>query len=156
MMTLRLIGLSAVMAAGLALAGTAVAQPPGEFMHGRMGGPGMEFMHGLNLTDAQKSEAHQIEKSTWEATKPLMEKMRAVHEARMTALLGTGTVTAETLKPSVAEEEALREQIDAIHLNAMLQLRGLLSADQLADAAAKHTQIEELHEQEHALMGRPE
>jgi hypothetical protein len=85
-----------------------------------------------------------------------MEKLRTLHEARITALLGTAAVTAETLKPGVAEEEALREQIDAIHLNAMLQLRGLLSADQLADAAAKHTQIEQLHEQEHALMAHEE
>jgi hypothetical protein len=155
-MKLKLIGLSAAMVAGLALAGNAGAQPPGEFMHGRMGGPGMEFLHGLNLTDAQKTEARQIEKSTWESTKPLMEKLRTLHEARITALLGTAAVTAETLKPGVAEEEALREQIDAIHLNAMLQLRGLLSADQLADAAAKHTQIEQLHEQEHALMAHEE
>jgi Spy/CpxP family protein refolding chaperone len=155
-MTLKMIGLSAVAAIAIGVTAAASAQPPGAWMHGHMGAPGMEFLHGLNLTDAQKSEVHEIEKATWEQMKPLMEKMRAAHEAEINALLGTGAVTAETLKPTVAAEESLREQMDAIHLNSMIQLRGVLSADQLAEAASKHTQIEQLHEQEHELMhGEP-
>jgi len=154
-MKFTLCGMTAAVTATLSVASIASAQPPGEFMHGH-GGPGMEFLHGVDLTDAQKTEAHQIEKSAWESMKPLMEKMRTLHEAEINALLGTEAVTADSLKPTIAQEEALRDQMDAIHLNSMIQLRGILSADQLAEAAAKHTQIEALHEQEHELMGRPE
>jgi hypothetical protein len=42
--------------------------------------------------------------------------------------------------------------MDSAHLTETLQLRGLLTADQLAQAAATHTKLEALHAQEHAVM----
>ncbi len=146
--------MTAAIACGLAIAGVAYAQPHGEFGHG---GPGaMGFLHGVSLTDEQKAQVKSIEKASWASIKPLMEKLRSAHEAQVNKLLGTGAVTVESLQPDVAQEESLRQQIDAIHTSTMVQLRNVLTAEQLAQAATKHAQIEQLHEQEHAVMGEPE
>jgi Spy/CpxP family protein refolding chaperone len=147
------IGTTAALACGLAIAGVASAQPHGEWGHG----PGeLGFLHGVALTEEQKAQVKSIEQASWASMKPLMEKLRTAHEAQVTKLLGSGTVTAETLQADVAQEESLRQQIDAIHTSTAIQLRNVLTSEQLAQAASKHAQIEQLHEQEHALMGQPE
>jgi len=146
-----MIGIGAAVAGALAVAGVAGAQPP----HGEWGhGPGaMGFLHGISLTDEQRAQVKSIEQASWASLRPLMEKMRTAHEAQINTLLGAGTVTAETLHPAVAQEESLREQIDAIQTSTMIQMRNVLTAAQLAQAASTHAQIEQLHEQEHALVG---
>jgi hypothetical protein len=84
--------------------------------------------------------------------KPIMKQMRSIHEQMVNQMLAAGAVTAEQLTPLVQEEEALRAQMDSAHLTETLQLRGVLTADQLAQAAATHTKLEALHAQEHAVM----
>jgi Spy/CpxP family protein refolding chaperone len=143
-----MIGMYAAVAGALAIAGVARAQPHGEWGHGG----GAEFMHGINLTDEQKAQVKSIEQASWASLKPLMQKLRTAHEAQLNTLLGTGTVTADTLAPAVSQEESIRQQIDAIHTSTMVQLRNVLTPAQLAQAASTHAQIEQLHEQEHALM----
>jgi Spy/CpxP family protein refolding chaperone len=81
-----------------------------------------------------------------------MEQLRSVHEQRATAILSSGAVTAEALQPMVAQEETLRAQLDTIRLNTELQIRALLTPEQLAQAAATHAKLESLHEQEHAVV----
>jgi Spy/CpxP family protein refolding chaperone len=145
--------MTAALACALTFGSNAGAQPHGEWGHG----PGaLGFLHGVALSDEQKTQVKSIEQASWASLKPLMEKLRTAHEAQINKLLGTGTVTAETLQPDVAQEEALRHQIDAIHTGVMVQLRNVLTSEQLAQAASKHAQIEQLHDQEHALMGEPE
>jgi Spy/CpxP family protein refolding chaperone len=136
-----------VVAAGFA-AGPLMAQPMGEWHHGG----GMEFLHGLNLSDAQKAQLKEIHEATWKTMKPIMQQMRSIHEQMVNQMLAAGTVTADQLTPLVQQEEALRTQMDSAHLNEALQLRGILTSDQLAQAAATHTKLEALHEQEHAVM----
>ncbi len=147
-MAFRQMAIAAVVAAGFA-AGPVVAQPMGPEWHH---GGGMEFLHGLNLSDAQKAQLKDIHQSFWKQMKPVMEQMRSIHEQMVNQMLSAGTVTAEQLTPLVQQEEALRAQMDTAHLNEALQLRGILSTDQLAQAAATHTKLEALHEQEHAVM----
>jgi Spy/CpxP family protein refolding chaperone len=140
-----------MMAAGVALAvsGVALAQPMGgEFHHGG----GMEFLHGLNLTDAQKAQMQQIHKAGWAQMKSIMTQMRSVHEQIVNRMLAAGDVTAEDLAPLVTQEESLRNQMDNLHLSQTLQMRSVLTREQLAQAAATHTKIEALHAQEHAVM----
>jgi Spy/CpxP family protein refolding chaperone len=147
-MAFRQMAIAAVVAAGFA-AGPVVAQPMGQEWHH---GGGMEFLHGLNLSDAQKAQVKEIHEATWKAMKPIMKQMRSIHEQMVNQMLAAGAVTAEQLTPLVQEEEALRAQMDSAHLTETLQLRGVLTADQLAQAAATHTKLEALHAQEHAVM----
>ena len=149
-MKLRLIGMTAGLVGSMALVGPVRA----EMHHGGPGG-GMEFLHGLTLTDEQKTQIHAIGKANWEAMKPLMKQEHALHEQEINQLLSSGSVTAEQMQPILQQEESLRSQIDTARMNMLVQMRGILTADQLSAAATKHTQMEQLHEQEHALMGEP-
>jgi Spy/CpxP family protein refolding chaperone len=130
-------------------AGAAIAHPEG----GGWGhGEGMEILHSLNLTDAQKEQVHGIEKAAWAQARPIMEQMHAVHEQLATALLASGNVTADQLAPMVTQEEQLRTQMDQMHLNTVLQVRALLTPEQLAQAGAVHQKLAALHDQEHAVI----
>jgi Spy/CpxP family protein refolding chaperone len=147
-MKLRQLLIAAAAAGALGAVG-ASAQPMGpEFHHGG----GMEFLHGLNLTDAQKAQMQQIHKAGWAQMKPIMTQMRSVHEQIVNRMLAAGDVTAEDLAPLVTQEEALRNQMDSLHLSQTLQMRSVLTREQLAQAATTHTKIEALHAQEHAVM----
>ncbi len=152
-MNVRQMIIAAAAAGALGVAGMATAQPMGAGMHH---GGGMEFLHGISLTDAQKAQVQAIHKAGWAQMKPLMQQMRAVHEQIVTKMLAAGDVTAEAMAPLVAQEEALRNQMDSLHLSQTLQMRALLTPTQLAQAASTHAKIEALHAQEHAVMSGEE
>jgi Spy/CpxP family protein refolding chaperone len=130
----------------LAFGGIAAAQPA---WHGH---GAMELLRGVTLTDAQKAQIKTIEETARAQTKPVMEQERAIHEQIVAALLGSNGVTAADLAPLVQQEQALRGQLDQHMVDAALQVRGVLTPSQLADASAKHQQLVALHEQEHAVL----
>jgi Spy/CpxP family protein refolding chaperone len=145
--------MGAALAGVLAVGGVALAQPH----HGGPDQGGIGFLlHGVNLTDAQKTQIHQIEKASWTTLKPLMQQERTLREQEVTQFLAAGAVTADQFSSIKAQEESVRTQIEAAHLNTMLQVRGVLTAEQISKAATLHAQMEQLHEQEHALLGAPE
>jgi Spy/CpxP family protein refolding chaperone len=146
-----LLGMTGALVGAMAVAGVAIAQPHYEGMGGP--GHGMEFLHGLNLSAEQKTQMKEIGKASWASMKPLMKQERALHEQEINQLLASGTVTAEQMQPLLAQEEALRTQIDTARMETMVKMRNILTAEQLSSAATKHAQMEQLHEQEHALMG---
>ncbi len=143
----------ALATAGLLTAGAANAQPE---HHGAWHHDGMEILHGLDLTDAQKSEVHKIMQANWSHMKPVMQQARTLHEQIVTKLTGTDAVTQADLTPLVQQEEQLRSQLDTARVTTALQIRGLLTPAQLAKAASTHQQLEALHEQERALVGEPQ
>jgi Spy/CpxP family protein refolding chaperone len=151
-MITKTILIAAVAACAVTLGSQAVAQP----MDGRGwhhgGGEGMELLHGLNLTDAQKQQAHEIEHAAWAQARPIMAQMHALHEQLATAMLAPGSVTAEQLAPLMTQEEQLRTQMDQQHLNTILQIRALLTPEQIAQASTTHQKLAALHEQEHQLI----
>ena len=108
-----------------------------------------------NLNDAQKAQMKTIEQAGWTQARPIMEQMRAVHEQIMGRMLAAGSVSEADLMPLVSQEEALRNQIDQIRLSSGLQMRAVLTASQLSDAAAKQAQLVSLHEQERAVVAPP-
>jgi Spy/CpxP family protein refolding chaperone len=150
-MTFKRTAIAVLAASMLSAAGVAAAQADE-----RMGGHGhgfefMEIMHQLNLTDAQKQQAHAIMESAWASSKPIMDQMRSIHE-QLTAQFLTAGTTAAQLAPLVRQEEQLRTQLDSKRLSVGLQVRNLLTPDQLAQAATLHSKLSALHEQEHEIM----
>ena len=138
-----------LLTAGLLTAGIAQAQPE----HGGWHHDGMEVLHSVDLTDAQKTEIHQIMKTTWSQMKPIMQQMHTVHEQIESDLFGTAAVTQEQLTPLVQQEEQLRAQVDAAKMSTALQIRGLLTPAQLAKAASVQQQLSALHSQERSVVG---
>jgi Spy/CpxP family protein refolding chaperone len=134
--------------AGMLTAGAALAQPHGDWHH-----DGMEILHGLNLTDAQKAEVHKIAEANWAQMKPVMQQMHSIHEQIVGKLTGTAAVSQADLTPLLQQDEQLRSQVDAARLSTALQIRGLLTPQQLTKAASMHQQLEALHAQERAITG---
>jgi Spy/CpxP family protein refolding chaperone len=138
----------AIAAAGMLTAGVARAQPAHEGHH-----EGFEILRGVDLTDSQQTQVHQLMKSTWSQMKPVMEQMHSIHEQIIGDLTGSANVSQEQLAPLMQQEEQLRSQIDAAKISTALQIRGLLTPEQLTKAASIHQQLSALHEQEKAVTG---
>jgi Spy/CpxP family protein refolding chaperone len=143
----------AALAAGMiSAAGVVAAQPmEGGWHHGA----GMEFLYSLKLTDAQKQQVHQIVEAARAQAKPVMTQMHTLHEQIITQLLTAGSTEAD-IQALVQQEEQLRNQLDSARVTTALQIRGLLTPDQLTQASTLHQKLSALHEQEHAVMESPE
>lgn len=125
----------------------ALADPAGHGFH-----RGDDFLRGVSLTDAQREQVRQIEQAGWAQAKGGFEQMRSLHEQIMARLLAPGSVTEADLAPLVQQEQTLRAQEDEQRLARALQVRQILTPQQLAEAASRHQQLENLHEQKHQLM----
>ena len=136
------------------LAGGAVAQD----MHGGMhhAGPGghgyLGFLQGVTLTDAQQSQMHAILKSSWQQMKPQMQQLRALREQIGGDMASTATVNATQLVGLEQQAQTLQSQIDKLKLATAIQVRSLLTPDQLSQSATVHAQLAALHQQEHNVM----
>jgi Spy/CpxP family protein refolding chaperone len=158
-MTLKRILIGAGLAVALPLTALAVTQGgyPEGFGRGH-GGPRGElaFLHGIELTDSQKSQLHTIMQNAWKTTGPLEKQDRALHNQVREALLAPGALDSTSLASLTKQEAQLHEQIETARLNTAIQVRGLLTEDQISKAATVHQQLEALRQQERQLMGAPE
>ena len=152
-MTFKQTLIAAAAMCALGASGVALAHPMDDRGHGM---EGMEILHSLNLTDAQKASVHEDMHAAWSQAKPIMAEMHKVHDQMATALTAAGTITPDQLAPMMQQEEQLRTQLDQIHVNTMVQIRNLLTPEQVAQAAAMHEKLAALHEQEHEVMGEQE
>ncbi|HUY29079.1 MAG TPA: periplasmic heavy metal sensor [Candidatus Binataceae bacterium] len=133
------------------------AAPAAAHMHGHHcgGAVGISMplvLHSANLTSAQRQQIHTIMHSQFATFKPLFQQLRAGREAVATKYLSAGSVTAAELTPLVTANEQIQSQIDQAFLQTAIQIRGVLSAAQLAQAGSTYTQMQALHQQMHALM----
>ena len=145
-----------VLASGVlaAMVGRLAAQEP----HGHMGAHGdwghgyLGFLQGVTLTADQTSQMHGILHASMQQTKPLQQQLRTLHEQIAGELASTGTVSPATLASQQQQAGELRAQMDQARLSVALQVRQLLSQDQLSQAASVHSQLAALHQQERAVM----
>lgn len=151
-MKARWIGLAAGV---FALAVTAA--PAMAHMHGHRGGsavgiPLPQVLHSANLTSAQRDQIHTIMKSQFATLKPLFQQLHSGREAVAAKYLASGSVTAAELSPLVTANEQTQSQIDQAFLQTAIQIRGVLSSTQLAQAGTTYTQMQSLRQQMHTLM----
>jgi Spy/CpxP family protein refolding chaperone len=146
--------LAAVLVVGLTagLAGMAAARPwgTGDASHGRRGAmPGTirALVRGAELTEDQKAQVRQILDTHRPRLRQLRSDLRASHAQLMGRLHAPGPVTAEELAPLAAAVEQLRTQLDQEVLQAALEVRALLTPEQLAKAAEALQRQRERHEQ---------
>lgn len=154
-------------AVGLFCAQPLCAEPQGGGMaEGHMGmGHHMDFaMHGdsspfmmllksANLTDAQKTQAREIFRSSHEQMKPVYQEFHALHEQIAAKLLSPGNVTATDLASLTQKAARLQAKIDQNMVDTALAVRNLLTPEQLNHLAQVHQQLQSLHAQIKSLMG---
>ena len=137
--------------AALAQSGDAADAMPGHFGMG-MHGQDAALLSGVNLSSAQQTQVQQLHEAARTQAKPLMQQLRSLHQQIEALLFAAGAVNTTQLAALHQQESTLRGQLDDIHLNTLLQVRSVLTADQIAQAAQTHAQMESLHQQMHSLM----
>lgn len=139
--------------------GTAHAQPRPGFHGARAGimggGAGMTLpllLRGANLTADQKTQVKQIVGNHRAAFQTLFSQLRAAQDQISGKLLSTEAVGEADLAPQLQQISTLRGQLAEEGLRVALEIRNLLTPDQLASAAQFRTQMQSLQSQMRNLM----
>lgn len=140
--------------AGLLAAGGVQAQGMHPGMHGGMNHGYLGFLQGVTLSDAQQAKMHDIMHASWQQLKPQMQQLRALHEQIGGDLASTASISAAQLTALQQQAQTLRNQLDQAKLVTAMQVRALLTPDQLSRSATVHAQLAALHQQEHAVMSQ--
>ncbi|HUH84889.1 MAG TPA: periplasmic heavy metal sensor [Stellaceae bacterium] len=150
-MSIRKVLLAASVAALLPLA--AMAQGGGGHWHRGHGGD-LAFLAGVQLTDAQKEQVHQLMHTSFTQIKPLIDQLRSLRQQIGDQMASTGSVDQAQLTPLVQQLEQVRDQIDQQRVETALQVRALLTSEQLAQAAQAHQQLQSLHAQIKSVLSQ--
>ncbi len=115
--------------------------------------PLMLIIRHANLTADQQGKLGQIVEANFASSQPLIKQLRSVHDQIADKLMSTGAVTASDLAPLEQQESQIHQQLDDQMLNTALQIRGLLTPQQLAQASELHGKLRALKAQRDALVG---
>jgi len=161
---LLLVGL----APSLALAQPGGPPPPPGIMRVGMGGPhglmpfgddpGMmlpALLQGVGLTDDQQKQVREILKTNHQTLFSLFDRLRTANQALADRLVAADNVTEQDLQPLVDQVMTARGDIVRQGLKVVLQVRQVLTPEQLAKAAEVKTKLRELRAQMHELLGDP-
>jgi periplasmic protein CpxP/Spy len=145
---LTLLVLFAIPAVGL-------AQPfgPGGPGGGPMPMPLMMLLSRAHLSPDQQKRVHEIMRSSFAQTQPLMKQLDATHNQIADKLLSPGNVTVADIEPLQQRENRIHQQLDQQMLSTALQIRGVLTREQLARVVDLHKKLQSLREQMDALIG---
>jgi periplasmic protein CpxP/Spy len=151
-MSIRTLSLATGLVVLLPLAAMAQA-PGGGHWHGRGGGD-LSFLTGVQLTDAQKEQVHQLFHASHAQIGPLEQQIRSLHQQIENQLASTGSVDQAQLTSLEQQADQLRAQVDQQRLEIALQVRALLTPAQLAQAAQVHQQLQSLHAQMKSVLSQ--
>lgn len=138
--------------------GMMMGGPPGGMM---MGGPPippplMMALRAANLSDAQKTQVHAIVDSSRKSAAPLMEQMHSIHEQIADKLLSSGSVSASDVTPLLTQQSQIQQQLDTQMVSTAIQIRGVLTSDQLTKVASVSAQLKQIHSQIESILGPPD
>jgi Spy/CpxP family protein refolding chaperone len=156
--TARLMFVSLV--ATTVVAATVFAHPRGGMGHmgaGRMmeDGPGMllpMILHSVDLTPEQETRVHEIMKAHHATFRPLFGELKNAQEAMAERLFAPGEVRAEDLSAQMQRVAQLREQLMQEGLKVALEVRGVLTPEQLARAGEIKGRMKALHSEMRSLF----
>jgi protein CpxP len=133
-------------------------EPPG----GMSGdAPGMALpmlLRGANLTPDQKAQVQQIMANHRGRFRDLFAKLRATQDQMANKLFSAERLQEADLAPQIQQISHLRNQLTEQGLRVVLEIRGVLTPEQLAKASQLKSQIDSLHSQIRSLWepDRPE
>lgn len=111
------------------------------------------LLRGVDLTPEQKTRVQEIMAAHRATSRALLDQMRAAREELGDRLLTPGGLQAEDVSPQVQRIAQLREQLMQEGLRATLEIRGVLTAEQLAKAAQVKARMQALRAEMRTLLG---
>ena len=120
--------------------------------HGGLFGGG-RVLHALDLSADQKQGVHDIIREHRPTLAQLGAKERAARQAIADKLLGTGTVTQNDLDALVQQESQAGTALTRERLATALEVRKVLTSEQIQKAATIHASMKQLHDQMRQLLG---
>jgi Spy/CpxP family protein refolding chaperone len=141
----------------LAVAGSARA-----FGHGMGGGDGCghggllgggRVLHALDLSADQKQGVRDIMGQHRPTLAQLRANEKTARQAIADKLLGAGSVTQQDLDPLLQQESQARTALMRERFATALEVRKVLTPEQIQKAATIRTGMKQLHDQMHQLLG---
>jgi Spy/CpxP family protein refolding chaperone len=129
---------------------SAQPRPPGEYRYGS----GMMLpmlLRGANLTPDQQARVREIVAAHRPAFRALGDQLRAAEEVMAGKLFATGQVAPEDVTAYVQQVSQLREQLLREAVAATLEVRAVLTPDQLARASQIHDRMKALRSEMRSL-----
>lgn len=161
--TTRMIA-AALLVASTATAALAQSPPPGpgaplggirEAMS-RADGELWLMIRAANLTPEQQAKVRGILSAHRAATRPLIEQLRQAQQELGAKLLAPGPLQPADLQPQLGRISQLRDQLAQDGAQAALEVRAVLTPEQLARAAQTKERLTQLREEMHRLMQPPQ
>ena len=143
----------------LAAAGPALAQAPGRESSMRGGGRGdgelWLMIRAANLTPEQQTRVRAILSAHRKSASPVVEQLRQAQQELGTKLLAPGQVQAADFQPQLQRISQLRDQLAQDSAAAALEVRAVLTPEQLARVAQTKDRLKQLREEMRQLMQPP-
>ena len=145
------------LSAGVARAQGMMGPPPG----GPMGGPPlvpppvMMALRAAALTPAQQKQIHDIMEASRTTSDPQTQQLRSIRDQIADKLLSSGSVSAPDLAPLLAQQTAIQQQLDNQMISTAIQIRGVLTPDQLSRVASVNEKLKAIHTQIDSILGPP-
>lgn len=154
------------LAALVLAAGPAVpvsAQTPGApghdpGMRGGMGRPDGDLwlmIRAANLTTEQQAKVRAILSAHRATARPVIEQLRQAQQELGARLLAPGPVQTSDIQPMLLRISQLRDQLAVDSAQAALEVRAVLTPEQLARAAQTKERLKQLHEEMRQLTQPP-
>jgi Spy/CpxP family protein refolding chaperone len=112
-------------------------------------------LHSLNLTPDQQAQVKSILSTYRQSARPIMQQLRQAQGGLGDRLLAPGQLQAADMQGQLQQISQLRAQLLQLSAQATLDVRALLTPDQLATAAQTRAKMKDLRSQMHQLLGPP-
>lgn len=129
--------------------------PMGPPRGGMMGGSGIlspGLMKKLDLTTDQQTQVHQIMENHRSTVQTLFQQLETARDEMADKFFTTGTLSTDDFAAQVQQANQLQEQLRSEGLAMELEVRKVLTTEQLAKAAALHESMQALHAQMQSLL----
>src|SRR5437870_9880413 len=115
---------------------------------------GGRILHTLDLSDDQKQKVQDILTAHRLKLRALVANEKAADQALADKLLGTGAVTQQDFDVVLQRASHARDELMREHLAAALEVRDVLTSEQIQKAATIRTGMKQLHAEMRQLLGR--
>ena len=122
---------------------------------GRDGGMALPFLiRSANLTPEQETKVHSILSAHRTTTRNVLEQLRRTQDELADKLLAAGPVQTADLQPQLQQIGQLREQLLQDSAQIALEVRAILTPEQLAKAGQVKARMKQLQSEMHHLLER--